>query len=161
MSEVKTKNPLTQSELKQYAMGLLSRREYGANEIQQKLQSKGASQDASQVLAWLQTQNMQSDERYAQTLLRSKAERGYGPSRIRQEMQQKRLASDAVSLAFENFEGDWFEMALKTYEKKFRAPISHDPKDRAKRQRFLLYRGYTGDQISYALSEGHQECTNF
>lgn len=160
MSQTKTKQPLTQSELKSYAMGLLARREFGRHELWQKLSAKGQNQDAEAVLDWLIEQNLQSDQRFARILLRSKAERGYGPQRIRQEMKQKRLDSDAIVQAFEAYEGDWFELALATYEKKFRQPLGSDPKDRAKRQRFMHYRGYNGDQISYAMEQGHQEYTN-
>lgn len=161
MIEKKAKKPLTLSELKQQAMMLLGRREYGSNELIQKLSGKGSADDVAHVIGWLQEQNMQSDHRYAQTLLRSKASRGYGPQRIRQEMQQKRLAADAVAQAFEAYEGDWFEQALNVYEKKFKTPMPQDHKERAKRQRFLQYRGYSSDQISYAIEQGHQECTNY
>lgn len=156
----KQKSLLQPSELKQYGMGLLSRREYGAHELLQKLQAKGSQESAQTALEWLQSQNLQSDQRYASMLIRSKGLRGYGPQRIRQEMQQKRLASDAIEAAFSEFDGDWFEQARLAYEKKFRTPVTKDLKDKARRQRFLLYRGYTSDQISYALEYGHRECTN-
>ncbi|MCG8672809.1 MAG: recombination regulator RecX [Pseudomonadales bacterium] len=161
MTENKRNKPLTLSELKSYGMALLTRREYGAHELLTKLQSKAEGDDAEQVLHWLQEQKLQSDQRYAEMLLRSKSARGQGPQRIRQEMQQKRLNGDAINLAFENYEGDWFEQAVNTYRKKFSATAITDPKERAKRQRFMLYRGYTSDQISHALAHGHEECTNF
>ena len=160
MKTAKKKQPLTASELKNYAMGLLAGREYGAQELLQKMSARSDQAQAEAVLAWLQEQSLQSDERFARMLLRSKAGRGQGPLRIRQEMQQKRLCSNAIGMAFSEFEGDWFELALTAYEKKFRQPPGADLKERARRQRFLAYRGYTGDQIAYALEQGHQECTN-
>ncbi|PIE42169.1 MAG: hypothetical protein CSA49_00555 [Gammaproteobacteria bacterium] len=161
MSANPPKTYLTQSELKQYAMTLLARREYGANELRQKLARKGSAEDADAVLCWLQENNLQSDDRFAQMLLRSKSLRGYGPLRIRQEMKQKRLDNQAVLQAFEGFEGDWFEQALQTYQKKYSKPLGKEPKERAKRQRFMSYRGYTGEQICYAIEQGHKECTHF
>lgn len=156
MTSPQTKQPLTTAELKHYAMGLLAGREYGAFELLQKLSKRSEAATAENVLAWLQEQNLQSDERYCQMLLRSKAQRGQGPMRIRQEMQHKRLAAGAIDLAFENYDGDWYQSALAAYEKKFRQPVGKDPKDRAKRMRFLQYRGFTSDQIHYALDQGHQ-----
>ena len=152
----KQKTPLPPSELKHYAMGLLAGREYGAHELLQKLKSRSEGETAQEVLIWLQEQQLQSDERYARMLLRSRAGRGQGPLRIRQEMQHKRLSPEAVEAAFSEFEEDWFELARSAYEKKFRSPMSTDPKERARRQRFLAYRGYNGDQIAYALEQGHQ-----
>lgn len=156
-----SRQPLSKSELENYAISLLSRREYGAEELLMKLNSRSDSESAQAVLLWLQEQNLQSDSRYARLLLRSKSQRGLGPLRIRQEMQQKRLASDMIGLAFEECEQDWFELARQVYLKKFPDALSSDPKDRARRQRFLHYRGFTGDQIGYALEQGHQECTNY
>ena len=160
MGQPAQKAPLTASELKNYAIGLLAGREYGAHELRQKLQTRSDNAVVEEVVGWLQGQRLQSDARYAVMLLRSKANRGQGPLRLRQEMQQKRLDKVAVEAAFAEFEGDWFELALTAYEKKFKSALDADPKERARRQRFLAYRGYTGDQISYALEQGHQECTN-
>lgn len=153
----KQKTPLTLSELKHYAMGLLAGREYGAHELLQKLKSRSEEDTATETLSWLQEQQLQSDERYARMLLRSKAARGQGPMRIRQEMQHKRLAAEAVEAAFAESEEDWFEQALAAYEKKFKTPLERDLKERARRQRFLAYRGYSGDQIAYALEQGHRQ----
>lgn len=160
MKTAKKKQPLTASELKNYAMGLLAGREYGAHELLQKLTGKSDPGTAEAVLSWLQEQRMQSDVRFAHMLLRSKANRGQGPMRVRQDMKQKRLDAEAIEEAFAQFDGDWFELSLIAYEKKFREPLGADPRERARRQRFLAYRGYTGDQIAYALDQGHQECTN-
>lgn len=154
------KAALSTSELKNYAMGLLVGREYGTHELRLKLQARADSATVEEVLSWLQSQRLQSDDRYAAMLLRSKANRGQGPLRIRQEMQQKRLDAQVLESAFAEFEGDWFELALAAYEKKFKSPLGTDPKERARRQRFLAYRGYTSDQINYALEQGHRECTN-
>ncbi|MCG8316308.1 MAG: recombination regulator RecX [Pseudomonadales bacterium] len=153
---------LSVSELRQYAVGLLSRREYGANELRQKLSGKGEAPDVDAVIQWLQASGLQSDERFARVYVRSKAQRGYGPQRIRQEMQQKKLCSETIELAFEACDEDWYELALAVYQKKFRSPLSEtkDPyKDKAKRQRFLLYRGFTAEQFAYALEQGESDCT--
>lgn len=141
-------------------MGLLAGREYGARELLQKLNARSDSESAEEVLVWLQSQQLQSDDRYARMLLQSKAGRGQGPLRIRQDMKHRGLSGDAIEAAFAEFGGDWFALALSAYEKKFRQPVTSDPRERARRQRFLAYRGYTGDQIAHALEQGHQECTN-
>ncbi|MCG8317254.1 MAG: RecX family transcriptional regulator, partial [Pseudomonadales bacterium] len=58
---------------------------------------------------------------------------------------------------------DWFELALAVYQKKFPTPLSETKdryKERARRQRFLLYRGFSTEHFGYALEQSASDCTN-
>ncbi|CAH0534342.1 Regulatory protein RecX [Vibrio stylophorae] len=102
------------------------------------------------------------DQRYGEMLIRHGQDKGHGVQRIRQQMQQKGLAQDLIESLLAHCEVDWFELARATYLRKYSqwgeclpTPIV-DAKDRSKRMRFLLYRGFSFDQVQYAL-EIHRE----
>ena len=46
---------------------------------------------------------------------------------------------------------DWFELAVKVFDKKYVNKPAKDFKDQQKQQRFLYYRGFTHEQIHYAI----------
>jgi regulatory protein len=52
----------------------------------------------------------------------------------------------------EEFEVDWFELAKDAYLKKFsNSGKELDQKERAKRVRYLMYRGFNYEQIDFAM----------
>lgn len=149
---------LTFPELRDKAITLLATREYSAQELRRKFSAKSTDAILDELLEWLQSNNYQSDSRYALVYIRSKANAGYGPLRIRQGLKQKGVTASIIVDAFDEFAGDWFVRAEQVYQKKYRSPITaSDRKERAKRQRFMSYRGFSMDHISYALEQCHDE----
>ena len=72
------------------AIDLLSRREHSQLELRKKLVAKGfADDEVDELLLRLHEENLQSDERYAESYVRQRVDKGYGPIRIRQELRQK------------------------------------------------------------------------
>lgn len=139
---------------KENALYLLSRRDHGEYELAQKLLSKGfEAQEVQQALSFCQEQGYLNDLRFAQSQVRQHIAKGHGERRIRQELQQKRVAADIVSQAMDDEGTDWFELARQTAEKKFTTLSTRDNKEYAKRVRFLQYRGFSFEQINYALSQ--------
>lgn len=92
------------------------------------------------------------DLRYAKSQVRQHVYKGHGERRIRQELNQKRVAESVIEQAMAEEPQDWFELAKLAAEKKFKGIKAKDQKEYAKQVRFLQYRGYSFDQISYALS---------
>lgn len=139
------------------ALELLARREHSRHELRQKLATRFPHADFDALFARLQELNYQSDQRFAEVFARSRVHRGQGPLRIRRELQQRGVASEIVGPALEALEADWFELATETLQRKFRAPISEawprdqQLKERARRQRYLAYRGFPADAVQYAL----------
>ena len=84
--------------------------------------------------------------------IRDSVYKGHGERRIRQELNQKRVSESVIEKAFEEEPQDWFELAKQAAEKKFKGVKAKDQKEYAKQVRFLQYRGYSFEQISYALS---------
>lgn len=144
--------PITASAVRAYAMELLARREYGAAELAKKLAVKfDHSELIGDVLAGLQADNLQCDRRFAESFVRSRIGRGHGPLRIRREIGQRGIASELIEAAFASCQPDWFELARELRLRRFPV-VGSDPKLRARVQRFLSYRGYSYDQIHYALA---------
>lgn len=147
----------TEAELFQMAMEYLARRDHAEKELRQKLAAKlnpdieGSELWMDAVIGKLQQLGYQSDERYIEMLVRARSERGYGPQFIRQYLQQYQLDSLLIEEYLDPKDRAWNERALAQLEKKFRVP-SQDFKVRQKQQRHLYQRGFSGDNIRWALS---------
>lgn len=135
------------------AIYLLSRRDHGRNELAQKLKIKGYEQaDIEQAVEYCDHLGYLDDQRFAQGLVRQHIAKGHGEMRIRQELKQKSLSAEVVDCALAQQSVDWFELARQTAEKKFNLAEVVDQKGRAKQIRFLQYRGFSFEQIQYALT---------
>lgn len=145
--------PITASAVRTYAMELLARREYGAAELAKKLAVKfDHSELIGGVLAGLQADNLQCDRRFAESFVRSRIGRGHGPLRIRREIGQRGIGAELHEAAVALCDPDWFELARELRLRRFPV-VGSDQKLRARVQRFLSYRGFGYDQISYAMQE--------
>jgi len=143
---------------KEAAIQLLSRRDHGEYELYQKLSLKGyEEQDVQAAVNFCIDHNYLDDLRYAKSQVRQHVYKGHGERRIRQELSQKRVAESVIEAAFEQEPQDWFELAKSAAEKKFKGIKAKDQKEYAKQVRFLQYRGYSFEQISYALSGENEE----
>jgi len=138
------------AEIRRAAMNLLSRREHSLDELRQKLQRRfdNAAMLENQ-LQRLADENLQSDARFAESFARQRAGRGYGPSRVRQEMRQKGISDNAIAQAFETAELDWWALAEAAFRKKFGEPARVEMKEKAKRMRFMQYRGFSADHYQH------------
>jgi regulatory protein len=141
-------------ELKQIrhaAVGLLARREHGRQELYHKLCSKGYPHAlCDEALRQLVSEGLLSDQRYAASYVRARAERGYGPDRIRLELKEKGVPAALIAAELKQAEMDWFELALQVRLKRFGAAQPTDFAERAKQMRFLQYRGFNQEQIRFA-----------
>lgn len=152
-----------EKELYSYAISLLARREHSERELHQKLCRKSElelevgvifNDVANTVIERLKDIGYLSNVRYAQMLLRSRYARGYGPLRLQQELQQAGVENELIALSFEEFEEDWFESACRAREKRFGlALVKDDIKLKAKQVRFLSSRGFTSEQVNYAMQK--------
>lgn len=136
------------------AIGLLSRREHSIKELNQKLvQREHQHSDIEPVLQFLIAENYQSDIRAADCFFRNRVSRGYGWLYIKNELKQKGIANDIIHALYQEQHIDWYIQVQATYEKKFADMPIIDQKDKAKRFRFLQYRGFSLDEIFSVLNE--------
>ena len=137
------------------AVRLLARREHAAKELADKLRRKGhAPEHIDAALQRLQAQGLQSDERYAEILTRTRVEAGYGPLRIRQELARAGVATELIDAALAPYHDHWSEAVERVRQRRFPGGPPHDPRERARQTRFLLYRGFPAELVHAVLSRG-------
>lgn len=134
---------MTEDNLRLAAMNLLAQREYTRKELSRKLgHLTNDSELIDGALVRLESEGLLSNSRFIESFIRSRLNRGHGPVRITQELRQKGCDNEAITLALEEAEVDWFELAESTRQKKFGDSLPVDAKEKARQIRFLQYRGF-------------------
>lgn len=136
----------------QRALGLLTRREHSRQELTRKLTNRGVeADDAVAVVEKLTKAGWQDDARFAELLLRSRANTGYGPVRIRAELATHALSAEIIATALEGFECDWSGNASDLLRRRHPAALSGDRAAQRKAADFLLRRGFGMEHVWAAL----------
>ncbi|HAZ7571801.1 recombination regulator RecX [Legionella sp. PATHC032] len=136
------------------ALRLLSRREYSAMELCDKLKQKGFNlNDVQNALNECQRLGYQSDERYVESYIRARIHQGYGPLKIIQELKNKGVDPELIQSVLQEERDNWVDYALRAWEKKFKRQDDFSYSEMQKQQRFLLYRGFDRDVISKVFKE--------
>lgn len=131
-------------------MRLLARREHTRAELANKLSAHGTPEEIEMVLNQLATTGLQSDARFVESFVRSRAER-LGCARLRQALRSKGVAAELIEAQVATLP-DELERARTLWEKKFAAP-PRDAKEWAKQARFLQSRGFSSEIIRKLLKE--------
>ncbi len=141
------------SEARQIAMRALANREHSGGELASKLERKGVDREiAHLVISELAESDLQSDERFTESFVRSRVERGYGPIMIRQELRQKEVGDDLIDTHLTRDHAFWATRAAMAIEKRFR----HQPESReewGRQARYLSRRGFSADLIYASLGD--------
>lgn len=133
----------TATSIRRTAMDLLARREHSRRELQQKLALRFSENNLiERELERLCSERLQSDERYAEVYLHSRAQRLYGPVRIKAELRERGIDDDIIAAAFSAAAIDWSANLHKLETNKFGLKPPVDVREKAKRMRFLQYRGF-------------------
>jgi len=136
------------------AMNLLARREHSQRELQQKLRRRFPDELLVEAeLQRLVEEGLQSDQRFAESFARQRSGRGYGPMRVRQDMRERGLTDAEIAQAFEAAQIDWYALASEAFYKKFGGRDGCDLKEKARRIRFMQYRGFAADHYQYLINE--------
>ncbi len=107
--------------MRQWLLALLSRREYSALELKQKLKQKGASaEQITELLDWAQQRDYQNELRYARMQVNAKLHKGYGWFYISQFCAQQGINKELQQQLLEELDIDWFEVATTAYRKNMR-----------------------------------------
>jgi len=133
---------------KQLAVKLLARREHSAAEIRQKLQQREfSSSEIDEVVVELQKGDWLSDERFTEAYIRSRRLKGFGPVRIAVELRERGVDETLVSRYLLADDEVWVQTMREEYQRKYRGTSYEDYQEKAKRMRFLQYRGFPLDKI--------------
>ncbi|RDL42641.1 RecX family transcriptional regulator [Marinomonas piezotolerans] len=134
------------------ALWILGAREHSEKELRDKLARKGFSEtEIHDAIVRLLEYNYLSDERFASSFARSRASKPLGKQRILNELRMKGINDDAAKKAVDELDADWFELALQLKQKKFGIAVTNDYKEKSKQTRYLVYRGFSFDEVKYAI----------
>ena len=136
----------------QSALALLVRREHSRKELVRKLAARGVEgEQADAAIQRLAGDGWQSDARFGEMLVRTRAAHGYGPVRIRAELATHGLEAELIQGAMATFQGDWLAMATDLLRRRYSGERAQDPAHRRKAADFLYRRGFDGDTVRLAM----------
>jgi regulatory protein len=139
---------------KSVAVRLLSRREHSAFEIRDKLHKRDFDEaEIEQTIIELQQGGWLSDERYAEAYIRMRQLKGFGPIRISIELNERGVKESIVDDYLQTDDEVWQQTLEQQYLKKYKNKAIADYNDKAKRIRFLQYRGFALDLIYQLVSD--------
>lgn len=132
---------------KNYAVWLLSRRDYSAAQLSDKMVARGYPQEeVAEALAFVQDHRFQDDERFAQAKVQTSGRR-LGNRRLRAELSDAGIAAETAEAQMADLESE--ETRACELVVKF-AGLALDEKLKAKVWRFLAYRGFGVSAIQAA-----------
>ncbi len=136
--------------LRERALGYLTRREYSRAELYRKLQPYAGDEDVDALLEDFQKRGWLSDQRYTDQMVH--ARRGkVGSLKLAHELRANGVSDELVAQAVSEASEEDRETALKWWRKKFGTlPASRE--EWAKQARFLQGRGFGMETIKAVLS---------
>ena len=138
------------------AMDFLARREYGCQELQQRLLRRNYDYDPERVeliIAELVADNLLSDERFVETFVASRQRRGQGPLRIRAELRERGINQELIEAWLDMRDPEWMRRLRELHDKRFSGQQPAMLSERARQQRFFNYRGFTAEQIKHLFKQ--------
>ena len=132
-------------------------REHSREELRRKLLAKAEEgDDVETVLDRMAETGLQSDERFAESFVRSKGAR-MGVERLRRELLDRGVSSEVAATALgEGLVDDELSRARMIWSRKF-GVVPQDRGDWARQARFLQSRGFAVDVIRKLLKEPFNE----
>ncbi len=142
--------------LRERALRHLARRDHSRAELTKKLAAHGSADEIEAVIARMGELGLQSDARYAEAFVRSKAGR-FGNARLRLELGRRGIARELIeqALASESPAAD-IERARAVLHGRFAAAPA-DARAWARQARFLQTRGFAPELIRKLLKEPYDE----
>lgn len=137
-------------------MDFLARREHSFFELKQKLLIKYPElqlEDLDTALNALRTENLQSDERFAESYTRYRKSKGFGYHHIKSDLNSRRVPPATIEKYLFPDDADWQEIAQKLVTKKIESnqPLEYASKQHRKLVRFMESRGFAVREIHLAI----------
>ena len=138
--------PPDAAKLRLKAITMLARRDHSRIELQQKLtRLGGAAADIESVLDRLQAENLLSDRRFAEGVVRVRGAR-YGSSRVAQDLRARGVTGELAADLVGGLKASEAERAQVIWKRKF-GDAPADARERARQMRFLQARGFAAEVI--------------
>lgn len=142
--------------IRQKALTLLARREHSRAELVRKLQQRGYDNELiKSVVEQLACEELLSEARFTASFVRLRVGAGYGPLRISEELRQRGISRLAIQKVLQELQFDWQQLLLNVWQKKFIYPPC-SMKEQAQQVRYLLYRGFTSEQVNTLVRQFNQ-----
>jgi len=142
--------------IKSAALALLARREHSKQELLTKLSRKFT--DETKILQQiddLAANGLQSEERFVEAFVHFKMGAGKGPKLIKQELKRRGVSDYLIASYVVENDDQWLSAANDAYRKKFGTSPVVDVREKARRIRFMVSRGFTPDLV-FRLLEGQE-----
>ena len=131
------------ADVRDAALRLLARREHSFRELQRKLGQRGwPGEMVDEVVSQLADEGLQSDDRFAESFVRSRSLKAYGPIRIRAELNERGIDRSQVDKALRESDADWFAIAARWYQRRYGDGPVDNLKEKSRRQQALARRGF-------------------
>ncbi|MFL2775834.1 MAG: regulatory protein RecX [Gammaproteobacteria bacterium] len=142
------KSLIKDQDIRKKILDLLSRREHSKYELVLKLERRVDSSDKLlKEIDKLSDQNLQSDERFSESYIRSRYNSGFGPSRIKYDLSKRRVAESIINDAFREIDLNWVEKLKKENIKKYGNENPKNMQELSKRTKFFVQRGFDQEMI--------------
>jgi regulatory protein len=149
-------------EARKKAMDYLARREYGQQELIDKLAVAGFARGiATLTVGRLSDEGLQDDRRFVEAFTQSRMRQGKGPVRLQADLRQKGIDPALVAEVLEALSADWRALARDVRCKKFGPDLPRNFSDKAKQMRFLQYRGFSQAEIEAATGDRGDDYESF
>jgi len=135
--------------LRERALGYLTRREYSRAELYRKLQPYVVDEDLDALLEDFKQRGWLSDARYADQIVHARKGK-YGSLKVAHELRSQGVAEGLVDKAVAEVRAEDRTSALNLWRKKFGAP-AQSREEWAKQARFLQSRGFGTETIRAVL----------
>jgi regulatory protein len=123
-------------------------RDHSRAELARKLAARGFSADGVGIaIDALAAAGLVDEGRLAEAYVAERLRKGFGPLRIRRELHDKGLSDDLIEPHLIRSQGEWLKHIAAVHDKRFGPVAAGDARERARRGRFLEYRGFPTDLI--------------
>ncbi|PID58460.1 MAG: hypothetical protein CR957_00285 [Gammaproteobacteria bacterium] len=155
-SDAASSPAVSENEAYQYCLGLLSRREHARRELRHKMEKAGVNAAVIEcVLARLQADGYQCNQRFADSFTRSRIGKRHGIRKIRYELQQRGISDDIAEATLADYVDEELENAQVLIKRKAPkgdiASLLDDWKQKSKVIRSLINKGYDSEVIRLAF----------
>lgn len=143
------KNNSVQKAVYESALRLLTRREHSQLELSRKLTAKDFEPEIINiVIAQLTEEGWQSDSRFAESFTRHRINQGFGELKIGAELNQRGIGVFDYDFVLDDLGVSWDDVLERVYQKKYLLSDTISFKEKAKRTRFMVQRGFSYQQIA-------------
>ena len=146
------------SKEKSYLLSLLAKQDYSSKQLSDKLHKRGniSSEEIETLLNEFQQNKWLSDQRFAENFIISEVSKLRGKKKIiNTAIYQKGLSQELIEDSLEKADIDWFELCEKALAKKYHdiEKLQSDAKLKQKAINYLLYNGFSIDEIKEAINK--------